>query len=115
VVNSYAAEAGLNVLLDIGTPAIEKRNCELTRRCMEKLQEMGWPSVTPVDDARRGATVAIAARGVAQLCAQLMKRDIVTSFRDDNLRASFHYYNNNDDVEAFTKAMHDLRGEHGPL
>jgi selenocysteine lyase/cysteine desulfurase len=114
VVNCYAAEAGLNVLLDVGTPAIEKRNFELTRLCMEKMQEMGWPSVTPVDDARRGATVAVAARGVAELCAQLMKRDIVTSFRDDNLRASFHYYNNDDDVEAFAAALQDLRGQHGP-
>jgi len=114
VVNSYAAEAGLSVLLDVGTAAIEKRIVALTRRCMEKMQTMGWPSVTPVDDARRGATVALASRGSAELCAKLMKRNIVTSFRDDNVRASFHYYNNDDDVEAFTAAMKELRGEHCP-
>jgi selenocysteine lyase/cysteine desulfurase len=114
VVNSYAAEAGLKVLLEVGTPAIEKRIVALTRRCMEKMQDMGWPSVTPVPDARRGATVAIASRGTAELCAQLMKRDIVTSFRDDNIRASFHYYNNDDDVDAFTGAMKQLRAAHGP-
>ena len=110
VVNSYAAEAGLSVLLDVGTPAIEKRIVALTRRCMEKMQNMGWPSVTPVDDARRGATVALASRGSAELCAKLMKRDIVTSFRDDNVRASFHFYNDEDDVESFIAAMKDLRG-----
>jgi selenocysteine lyase/cysteine desulfurase len=114
VVNCYAAQAGLSVLLDVGTPAIEKRIVALTRRCMEKMQNMGWPSVTPVDDARRGATVALASRGSAELCAKLMKRDIVTSFRDDNVRASFHYYNNDDDVEAFTAAMKELRGAHCP-
>jgi selenocysteine lyase/cysteine desulfurase len=114
VVNCYAAEAGLSVLLDVGTLAIEKRIVALTRRCMEKMQNMGWPSVTPVDDARRGATVALRSRGSAELCAKLMKRDIVTSFRDDNVRASFHYYNNDDDVEAFTTAMKELRGAHCP-
>jgi selenocysteine lyase/cysteine desulfurase len=114
VANCYAAEAGLKVLLDVGTPAIEKRIVALTRRCMQKMQEMDWPSVTPVEDARRGATVAIEARGSAELCAQLMKRNIVSSFRDDNVRASFHYYNNDDDVEAFTAAMKNLRGQHGP-
>jgi selenocysteine lyase/cysteine desulfurase len=114
VVNSYAAEAGLEVLLGVGTPAIEKRIVALTRRCMEKMQEMDWPSLTPIEDARRGATVAIASRASAELCAKLTKRDIVTSVRDDNVRASFHYYNNEDDVEAFTAAMKDLRGEHGP-
>jgi selenocysteine lyase/cysteine desulfurase len=114
VVNSYAAEAGLKMLLDVGTPAIEKRIVALTRRCMEKMQEMDWPSVTPIEDARRGATVAIESRASAEVCAKLMKREIVTSFRDDNVRASFHYYNNEDDVEAFTGAMKDLRAEYGP-
>ena len=43
-----------------------------------------------------------------------MKRDIVTSHRDDNVRASFHFYNNFDDVEAFVAAMKDLRGSLAP-
>src|SRR5450432_1601494 len=42
VVNCYAAEAGLKLLLKVGTPAIEKRNYALTRRCMQRLQEIGW-------------------------------------------------------------------------
>jgi len=114
VVNCYAAEAGLKVLLGVGTPAIEARIATLTRSCMDKMQAMGWPSVTPVEAERRGATVAIEARGCADLVAQLMKRGIVTSFRDNNLRASFHYYNNERDVEVFIGAMRDLRAEHVP-
>src|SRR6202161_4290146 len=56
VVNCYASEAGLKTLLAVGTPAIEKRIYALTRRCMRRLEEIGWPSVTPVADERRGAT-----------------------------------------------------------
>src|ERR1700723_2600992 len=52
-VNCHAAEAGLKFLLAVGTPAIEKRNFALTRRCMERLQEIGWPSITPTQDERR--------------------------------------------------------------
>ena len=37
VVNCYAAEAGLKMLLRVGTPAVEKRVFALTRRCMESL------------------------------------------------------------------------------
>jgi len=114
VVNCYAAEAGLKMLLGIGTPAVEKRVFALTRRCMERLQEIGWPSVTPREDARRGATVAVPSRDSARLTKELMKRDIVTSYRDDNLRASFHFYNNGDDVNSFVEAMNDLRSEFGP-
>jgi selenocysteine lyase/cysteine desulfurase len=112
VVNCYASEAGLKVLLGVGTPAVERRVYDLTRRCMQRLEEIGWPSITPNRDDRRGATVAIPSRASAQLCAELMKRDIVTSSRDDNVRASFHYYNNEDDIESFVAAMKDLRSEY---
>ncbi len=114
VVNAYAAEAGLKFLLAVGTPAIEKRNYALTRRCMQRLQEIGWASVTPVEDERRGATVAVAARDSGGLSKELMKRDIVTSHRDKNIRASFHFYNNDDDVESFIAAMKELRGSFNP-
>ena len=43
-----------------------------------------------------------------------MKHDIVTSHRDDNVRASFHFYNNEDDVESFIAAMKELRGSFAP-
>jgi selenocysteine lyase/cysteine desulfurase len=114
VVNCYAAEAGLKMLLKIGTPAIEKRNYALTRRCMQRLEEIGWPSITPAQDERRGATVAVPSHNSAGLSAELMKHDIVTSYRDDNVRASFHFYNNDDDVESFIASMQELRASFAP-
>jgi selenocysteine lyase/cysteine desulfurase len=114
VANSYAAEAGLTFLLAVGTPAIEKRNYALTRRCMQRLEEIGWPSITPPQNERRGATVAVPSRDCGGLSAQLVRRDIVTSHRDGNVRASFHFYNDEDDVEAFVAAMRDLRGPFAP-
>jgi selenocysteine lyase/cysteine desulfurase len=114
VVNCYASEAGLKVLLGVGTPAIEKRIQMLTRRCMQRLDEIGWPSITPLQDERRGATVAIPSREPAGLTRELMDRDIVTSWRDQNLRASWHFYNNDEDIEAFIAALKSLRHRHGP-
>jgi selenocysteine lyase/cysteine desulfurase len=114
VVNCYASEAGLKFLLGVGTQNIEKRNQALTRRCMERLAEIGWPSVTPTPDARRGATVCVPSRDAGALSKELMNRDIVTSHRDANLRASFHFYNNEADIESFIAAMKDLRDTFSP-
>jgi selenocysteine lyase/cysteine desulfurase len=114
VVNCYASEAGLKLLLEVGTPAIEKRIRALTRRCMEQLVEIGWPSITPTQDERRGATVCVPSRNPAGLSAELGKRDIVTSYRDQNLRAMFHFYNNDADIDAFIGAMRALRAEYAP-
>ena len=105
VVNCYAAEAGLKIINAIGPEAIGERVRGLTRRCMERLEEIGWAPVTPTADARRGPMIAIPSRDVGALAAWLMARDIVPSHRDDNLRAGFHYYNNDDDIEAFVAAM----------
>ena len=114
VVNAYAAEAGLEFLLAVGTPAIETRNYALTLRCMQRLEEIGWPSSTPRGKDRRGATVAVRSCDSGGLTKELLKRDIVASHRDENVRASFHFYNNDDDVESFIEAMKDLRGSFKP-
>jgi selenocysteine lyase/cysteine desulfurase len=81
---------------------------------MQGLAEIDWPSVTPAPDERRGATVALPSRDSARLTAELMKRDIVTSHRDANVRASFHFYNNEDDVDAFVAAAASLRDSFAP-
>lgn len=111
VVNCYAAEAGLEFLLAVGTRAIEERIMALTARCMAQLEEIDWPAVTSRLDERRGPTIAIPSSDSTLLTTKLMERDIVTSNRDNNLRAAFHFYNNDQDVDAFIAAMRDLRGQ----
>jgi selenocysteine lyase/cysteine desulfurase len=111
VVNCYAAEAGLEVLLGVGTQAIERRVRSLTRRCMDSLREIDWPSITPASDERRGAMVCVASRASGPLSQELMKRNIVTSTRDNNLRICLHFYNNDEDVDVLVAALRELRGE----
>jgi selenocysteine lyase/cysteine desulfurase len=111
VVNCYAVEAGLKIILEVGTDVIEERVQYLTRLYMDRLEEIGWPSITPAQDERHGPMVCVKAREVARLFAGLTQQDIVTSFRDDNLRATFHFYNNEQDVEAVIAALHGHRAE----
>lgn len=109
VVNCYAAEAGLKIINDIGVAPIGERVRALTRRCLQRLEEIGWPAVTPVQDARRGPMLAIPSSDAGALASRLMERDIVGSHRDNNLRLGFHFYNNDDDIEAVIAALTDLR------
>ena len=114
VANCYAAQAGLKIILELGTDAIEGRVRTLTRRCMDGLGAIGWPAVTPGDDARRGPMVAVPSRDAAGLHARLLEEDIVTSFRDDNIRATVHFYNSEEDIDRFVAAMAGHRGQFGP-
>jgi selenocysteine lyase/cysteine desulfurase len=114
VVNCYAAEAGLQIILEVGTDAIEERVRELTRRCLTGLESIGWASVTPAADPRRGAMVCIPAHEPAQLCEALMRQGIVTSFRDNNVRATVHFYNSPDDIDRLLAALEPSRTRHHP-
>jgi selenocysteine lyase/cysteine desulfurase len=111
VVNCYAAEAGLHYLLNIGISAVEERIRSLTRRCMERLEEIGWPSVTPHSDERRGPTVAVPSRDAERLTQELLARGIVTSHRGGNIRAAFHFYNNDEDIDKLITTLSELRSE----
>ena len=44
--------------------------------------------------------VAVPSRDPARLFAKLMDQDIVTSFRDSNIRATIHFYNSEDDIDT---------------
>jgi selenocysteine lyase/cysteine desulfurase len=115
VVNCYAAEAGLKILLEVGTARIEQRIQQLTTLCLERLDAIGWPSVTPRSLDRRGAMIAVPSRDSGGLSKALDARDIVTSHRDANLRLAFHYYNDEADVEAVVAALAELKPDFAPL
>ncbi|HEX4151844.1 MAG TPA: aminotransferase class V-fold PLP-dependent enzyme [Steroidobacteraceae bacterium] len=114
VVNCYASEAGLNLLLRIGIEPVERRVRALTAHCLRRLEQIGWSSVTPPQDERRGATVAIPSRDATRLVRELKDRGIVTSSRDDNVRAAFHFYNDESDVQVLCAALEDLRASLAP-
>ncbi|KSV66545.1 hypothetical protein N185_32275 [Sinorhizobium sp. GW3] len=101
----YAVEAGLNIIHEVGASAIGSYLQDLTGRCIDRLSGAGWHVVTPRSDRRRGPMVAIRSKDADQLVAKLAERDIVTSCRDGNVRAGFHFYNNDVDVDRLIAAL----------
>lgn len=101
----YMAQAGLELILGIGVEAIEKRIRSLTRIALDRLAEANIAVATPNDDAYRGPMIAIRARDDNALVAKLMDQGIVTSCRDGNVRAGFHAYNNEGDIDRFVKVL----------
>lgn len=100
-----AAAAGAAILDHIGLAAIGARVEALVTRCLAALADQGVAVATPAAPARRGATVAIRARDDAALVASLARHGIVTSCRDGNVRASFHFYNTDEDISRLLDAL----------
>jgi selenocysteine lyase/cysteine desulfurase len=105
VMNCYAAEAGIGMIRDTGVEAIEARIRELTGEAMDRLVEAGCRLATPREDARRGPQVAIRATDAAALTERLAERGVIASWRDGNVRAMFHGYNDAWDIGALIEGL----------
>ena len=110
VPNCYAAIAGIDIILGLGVAEIEAHVRAISALCMDRLLQAGCQLATPRDDTRRGPTVAIRATDDNALVAKLAEANIVTSCRDGNVRAMFHCYNNQADVDVLVRALLANRG-----
>ena len=93
VPNIYGGLAGMSIIEEAGTAAIEEHIAGLSARLIEGLDELGATVVTPRDPARRGPLVCVRSTDVTALVAALAVEKIVCSERDSNLRIALHLYN----------------------
>jgi selenocysteine lyase/cysteine desulfurase len=109
VPNIYAGLAGMSLIEEAGTRAVEEHVAGLTTRLIEGLDELGATVVTPREPARRGPLVCVRSTDVNALVAELAAERIVCSERDSNLRIALHLYNVEDDVDRLLGVLHEKR------
>lgn len=113
VPNLYAAGAGLELILDLGVDAIGDHVRTITRHALDRFAAEDIPVFTPTDDARRGPLIALPSHDQAALVNALAADKVITSSRDGKVRAGFHFYNNEADVERLVASLrrnHNLLG-----
>ena len=105
VPNIYGGLAGMSIVEDAGTRAIEEHVGGLSARLIDGLDELGALVVTPREPERRGPLVCVKSTDVRTLVDTLGAARIVCSERDSNLRISLHLYNVDEDVDAILAAL----------
>jgi cysteine desulfurase/selenocysteine lyase len=102
-------EPALSVFDFFGIDAIYGPNRELAASLRASLSEVGW---MPVDlpEGNRSSIVSVPLGDAepTQLLAELKRRGVVCSARDDNLRLAIHFYNHEDDIRQITSALSEL-------
>jgi len=109
VPNIYAGVAGMSIIEEAGTAAIEEHIASLGARLIDGLEELGAVVPTPRDPARRGPLVTVRSTDVRRLVDQLAAEKIVCSERDSNLRIALHLYNVEEDVDRLLDALRENR------
>ena len=105
VPNLYATLAGIKLIQSIGVARIQREVSEITGAIKEGAMKRGWNLVSPVDPNKHGALITLRSHKVDLLVKWLAEDDIIVSSRDNNLRISPHFYNNQADVNRLIDCL----------
>jgi selenocysteine lyase/cysteine desulfurase len=105
----YPGVAGMELIAEIGVPAIEAHVRGLVDRLLAGLDELGATVATSRGEREYGPLVCVVSTDPNALVAALAGERIVTSTRDSSLRISLHLYNVEDDVDRVLAAIHANR------
>jgi len=106
----YPGVAGMELVADVGIPAIEAHVRTLVDRLLAGLDELGATVATSRGPLEYGPLICVVSTDPDALVDVLAAERIVISTRDSNLRISFHLYNVEDDVDRILEALAANRG-----
>ena len=95
--------AALELLLELGIDAIEARDRELAQRFCAGLPAIGLAPLFPPE--RTSQVVGLAVPDPEAVRRALEAAGVVAAVRGQYLRVSFHFYNNEDDVDRALAAL----------
>lgn len=102
---------GAEFIRSIGLGHIEERVRDLTTTCLRLLKKAGLESATPDAWEERAQIVNVLVPDAAGLMERLReKHRVVTNVKDDALRLSMSFFNNEEDLE---RAVHAIKRELG--
>jgi selenocysteine lyase/cysteine desulfurase len=98
----YAGIAALDLVVQAGVAETAAHVEALTGQFEAGVHELGGVVATPPE---RGALLCVASTNAERLVRALQPEGIVTSWRGDNVRFSFHFYNDKRDVDTALEAL----------
>lgn len=96
----YACQPGLEILAKAGIEAIREKSMRMTARLFDSAKSHGWRVNTPEDRAERAGTVSVDCPHAAEVCRELLAREILVDFRPKaGVRLSPHFYNRDEECD----------------
>ena len=99
VASHYAGLAGLELVLEVGVPAIQERLRDLTGRILERCDEAGVRTFTPRDRDRRCGIVTIECERPDEVEAKLLADGVIVDSRPGRVRLSPHWCVTEEELE----------------
>jgi kynureninase len=105
----YTAMPGLRIIREAGVENIRAKSRLMTARLIELADKRGWRVNAPRDPERRGGTVAIDMPNAKEVCAELLRRDVLVDYRPKaGVRFSPHFYNTMEEIDTAIQAVDQI-------
>jgi len=105
----YACQPGLEILNKVGIAAIREKSVEMTTRLIAGAAGRGWRVNTPDDPTERAGTVSVDCPHAAEVCRELLAREILVDYRPKaGVRISPHFYNTLDECDFALAQIEDI-------
>jgi selenocysteine lyase/cysteine desulfurase len=105
----WGLDAALGLILEIGVPRIQRRVLALLDRLVARLSERGYVITSPLEPPERSGIVTFRAPEGGEdshaLVRRLHQAGFITVERAGSVRVSPHFYNDEDEMERFVKAL----------
>ncbi len=109
IASLHAIQPGVDIVAEIGVPAIRQKSMRQTALIIELADELGYEVVSPRDAERRAGTVTVNPPQAWEVSCELLARDVKIDFRPNaGIRIAPHFYNSDDEVSAALTAIHDI-------
>jgi len=99
----------LKNIREVGVEKIREKSKRQTAQLIALAEQHGWRVNTPRDPEQRGGTVSIAMPDAADVCRELLRREILVDYRPQaGVRMSPHFYTADHEIETAIAAVEDI-------
>ncbi|HEX4203343.1 MAG TPA: aminotransferase class V-fold PLP-dependent enzyme [Ktedonobacteraceae bacterium] len=107
----YAANGGLDIVLEASVESISERTRYLTNDLIARAREQGWNVRSPQEPERRNSIVMVEFEHPEHIVEALIARNIITDYRPGLLRISPYFYNTIEENAVVVNAIAEIVGK----
>lgn len=104
----YALNEGLKIIEEVGVERIERHIVGLAGQLLDQLREFDIEVITPEDPELRAGIVSWLDPDPPATAAKLAERGVFVTGSSGRIRAAFHLYNDESDVERLVGALTEI-------